>query len=122
MWEDPIVAEVHRAREKLAAECNYDIDAFFAGVRKRQALRGARLIPQKNGPNQWVKLTPVPRGQRRPRRPRQLSLMVRRTLMDYAQGMAGSSDAGRCSSVVIVAFRAAVAMRDAGAWRILIPR
>jgi hypothetical protein len=47
MWEDPIVAEVHRAREKLAADCNYDIDAFFAGVRKRQALLGARLIPQK---------------------------------------------------------------------------
>lgn len=37
MWEDPIVAEVHRAREKLAAECNYDIRAFFAGLRKRQA-------------------------------------------------------------------------------------
>jgi len=47
MWEDPIVAEVHRAREKLAADCNYDIDAFFAGVQKRQALLGARLIPQK---------------------------------------------------------------------------
>jgi hypothetical protein len=47
MWEDPIVAEVHRAREKLAADCNYDIEAFFAGVRKRQALLGARLIPQK---------------------------------------------------------------------------
>ena len=47
MWEDPIVAEVHRAREKLAADCNYDIEAFFADVRKRQALLGARLVPQK---------------------------------------------------------------------------
>ena len=47
MWEDPIVAEVHRAREKLAAECNVDIDAFFAGVRKRQASLGDRLVPQK---------------------------------------------------------------------------
>ena len=47
MWEDPIVAEVHRTREKLAAECNFDIAAFFAGVRKRQASLGARLIPQK---------------------------------------------------------------------------
>ncbi len=46
MWEDPIVAEVHRAREKLAADCNYDVEAFFAGVRKRQALLGARLVPQ----------------------------------------------------------------------------
>lgn len=47
MWEDPIVAEVHRARAKLAAECNYDIEAFFAGVRKRQELLGSRLVRQK---------------------------------------------------------------------------
>ena len=47
MWEDPIVAEVHGIREKLAAECNFDIGAYFAGVRKRQASLGARLVPQK---------------------------------------------------------------------------
>ena len=47
MWEDPIVAEVHRNREKLAAECNFDIKAFFAGLRKRQALRGDRLVSPK---------------------------------------------------------------------------
>ena len=47
MWEDPIVAEVHRAREKLAADCNYDVEAFFAAVRKRQESQGARLVPQK---------------------------------------------------------------------------
>jgi hypothetical protein len=44
MWEDPIVAEVHRAREKLAAEYNYDLVAFFADVRKRQATVGSRLV------------------------------------------------------------------------------
>jgi hypothetical protein len=48
MWEDPIVAEVHRTREKLAAEYNFDIAAFFADLRKRQAALGARLVPQKN--------------------------------------------------------------------------
>lgn len=47
MWEDPIVAEVHRAREKLVAESNFDIDAFFAGVRRRQATHGNRLVLQK---------------------------------------------------------------------------
>jgi hypothetical protein len=47
MWEDPIVAEVHRTREKLAAEYNFDIAAFFADLRKRQAALGARLVPQK---------------------------------------------------------------------------
>ena len=47
MWEDPIVAEVHRTREKLAAEFNFDIAAFFADLRKRQTALGARLVPQK---------------------------------------------------------------------------
>ncbi len=47
MWEDPIVAEVHRTREKLAAEYNFDIKAFFAGLRKRQAALGTRLVRQK---------------------------------------------------------------------------
>ena len=44
MWEDPIVAEVHRAREKLAAQYNFDIGAFFADLQKRQAGLGERLI------------------------------------------------------------------------------
>lgn len=48
MWEDPIVADVHRTREKLAAQYNFDIGAFFADVRKRQATLGGRLVP----PNQ----------------------------------------------------------------------
>jgi hypothetical protein len=50
MWEDPIVAEVHQAREKLAAEHNFDMGAFFADVRKRQAALGERLVPQKKQP------------------------------------------------------------------------
>ena len=47
MWEDPIVAEVHRIREKLAAEFNYDVKAIFADMRKRQSALGGRLVPQK---------------------------------------------------------------------------
>ena len=47
MWEDPIVAEVHRTREKLAAEYNFDVTAFFADLRKRQAALGGRLVHQK---------------------------------------------------------------------------
>jgi hypothetical protein len=47
MWEDPIVAEVHRIREKLAAEYGFDVKAIFADLRKRQASLGERLVPQK---------------------------------------------------------------------------
>ena len=44
MWEDPIVAEVHRTREMLAAKFNFDIEAFFADIQKRQAALGDRLV------------------------------------------------------------------------------
>ena len=44
MWEDPIVAEVHRTREMLAAKFNFDIDAIFADMQKRQAELGDRLV------------------------------------------------------------------------------
>jgi hypothetical protein len=47
MWEDPIVAEIHRTREKLAAEYNFDISAFFADLRKRQAATSGRLVRQR---------------------------------------------------------------------------
>ena len=47
MWEDPIVEEVHRTREKLAAEYNFDVKMMFAALRKREASLGGRLVAQK---------------------------------------------------------------------------
>jgi hypothetical protein len=47
MWQDPIVLEVHRIREKLAADFNFDVGAFFADLRKRQTALGTRLVPEK---------------------------------------------------------------------------
>lgn len=47
MWEDPIVAEVHRTREKTAAEFKFDVRAFFADLRRRQTALGGRLVLQK---------------------------------------------------------------------------
>ena len=44
MWEDPIVAEVHRIREMLAAKFNFDIDAIFVDMQQRQAILGGRLV------------------------------------------------------------------------------
>lgn len=44
MWEDPIVAEVHRTREMLAAKFDFHIDAIFADLQKRQAALGERLV------------------------------------------------------------------------------
>jgi hypothetical protein len=44
MWEDPIVAEVHRTREKLLAKFNYDLDAFFEDLMRRQLEHADRLV------------------------------------------------------------------------------
>jgi hypothetical protein len=47
MWEDPIVADVHRIREQLSAAYGFDVNAIFADLRKRQSALGTRLVPQK---------------------------------------------------------------------------
>jgi len=47
MWEDPIVAEVHRIREQLAAQYNFDVEVMFADMQKRQAALGSRLVRQR---------------------------------------------------------------------------
>jgi hypothetical protein len=47
MWEDPIVAEVHRIREQLSAKFNYDVAAIFADMRQRQEALGSRLVSRK---------------------------------------------------------------------------
>jgi len=51
MWEDPIVAEIHRTREELAAAFDFDVKAIFADLQNRQSALGARLVRPKNRPN-----------------------------------------------------------------------
>jgi len=51
MWEDPIVADVRRAREKLSAELGHDVKAIFADLMKRQVSLGNRLVRQNKQAN-----------------------------------------------------------------------
>lgn len=44
MWEDPVVDEVHRTREILAAKFNFDVKAIFVDMRKRQTALGSRRV------------------------------------------------------------------------------
>ena len=44
MWEDPIVAEVHRACKELAEKFDFDVKAIVADIRTRQAALGSRLV------------------------------------------------------------------------------
>lgn len=59
MWEDPIVAEVHRTRKELAAKFDFDVKAIFADLRKRQVALGARLV-RPNGKSQPNGIAPFP--------------------------------------------------------------
>ncbi len=47
MWEDPIVAEVRRAREELSARFNFDVKPIFADMRDRKGALGGRLVSRK---------------------------------------------------------------------------
>ena len=52
MWEDPIVAEVHRVRRELAEKFNFDVGAIVADIRGRQAALGSRLVSVINSAEQ----------------------------------------------------------------------
>ena len=55
MSRDPIVAEVRAIRDKLAAECGYDVKEIFRRARKRQAESGleyVRYAPRRVAPGQ----------------------------------------------------------------------
>jgi hypothetical protein len=42
--DDPIVAEVRRAREEYAARYNYDLRAIFEDLQRHQATNGQKYI------------------------------------------------------------------------------
>jgi len=44
MLDDPIVAEVRRTRDKLAARFDYDLDAIVRNARKRERSSGHRVV------------------------------------------------------------------------------
>ena len=47
MRDDPIVAEVRRIREELAARFGFDVKAIFDDLRNGQATLGNRLVSRK---------------------------------------------------------------------------
>ena len=44
MWEDPIVAEVHKARADLLAEFNNDLHALLEQMRKEEKTSGHPIV------------------------------------------------------------------------------
>lgn len=44
MWKDEIVEEIHRIREEYAKSFNYDLNAIFADLRKKQKESGREVV------------------------------------------------------------------------------
>ena len=44
MWTDEIVEEIHKIREAYAKSFNYDLDAIFADLRKKESESGREVV------------------------------------------------------------------------------
>jgi hypothetical protein len=44
MWKDEIVEEIHQIREAYAKSLNYDLDAIFEDLRKKEAESGREVV------------------------------------------------------------------------------
>jgi hypothetical protein len=44
MIDDPIIEELHRVREEIAAEFNYDLEAIVAYLRQQQQMENRRVV------------------------------------------------------------------------------
>jgi hypothetical protein len=44
MWRDPIVEEIHRVRDELAASLGDDLHAICEDIRKKEAASGRTLV------------------------------------------------------------------------------
>ncbi|MDB9424513.1 hypothetical protein PN437_06240 [Microcystis aeruginosa CS-564/01] len=51
MFHDEIVEEIHRIREEYAKSFNYDLDAIFADLRKKQAESGREVVTLSRKPS-----------------------------------------------------------------------
>jgi len=61
MSSDPIVAEIHAIRERLAARFNYDVHAIGKDAQQREALSGRKVVclPPRR-PDGWQEPTGQP--------------------------------------------------------------
>jgi hypothetical protein len=51
MWKDEIVEEIHRIREEYAKSFNYDLNAIFADLRKKEAASDRKVVTLSRKPS-----------------------------------------------------------------------
>jgi hypothetical protein len=44
MWKDEVLEEIYKIREEYAKSLNYDFQAIFDDLRKKQATSGRKII------------------------------------------------------------------------------
>ena len=52
IWQDPVVAEVRKVKERLAAKFNFDVVAMLRDQQQREKSYGSRLVsfePKRGG-------------------------------------------------------------------------
>jgi hypothetical protein len=57
MWTDEIVEQIHRIREEYAKSFNYDLDAIFADLRKKEAESGREIVNLSRKPDLKTRLS-----------------------------------------------------------------
>ncbi len=61
MYNDPIVEEIHRIREQIAAKFNYDMEAIVRHLQQRQRESGATVVRRESRPVNPIMLGPLQR-------------------------------------------------------------
>jgi hypothetical protein len=44
MWQDPIVEETRKMRDQYASQFNYDMDAIYQDIQRRQVKSNKKLV------------------------------------------------------------------------------
>jgi hypothetical protein len=58
MWKDEIVEEIHRIRDEYAKSFNYDLNAIFEDLRKKQGESGRKFVDlsgNRSSKTRWIK-------------------------------------------------------------------
>ena len=54
MWKDPIVEEIHKIREEIAKEHNYDLHTLIQSLRERQKQYEGRIVSREHGSKKTI--------------------------------------------------------------------
>ena len=62
MWQDPIVAEVRKARQEHAKKFGYDLKAIYDDLKSTEQLGGRKVVsfPAKQAPQKASHSSPFP--------------------------------------------------------------